>query len=409
MATSLESDHDFNILLVSGYSRDTHNGATLIDITNIICSYLRIIFDFEIISEKYRNDKVQLYMGGIGISADGVHMGYSIESTDVVYIVISINSGCIKAGFAGSDYPILAIPNIVAPQRNNTLLIGREAYDASNATITSPIQNGDIHDWNAIKHMLCTIVQKINDKNNLAVLVTECIDSSKGSRERMAQFMFEELNVFAFFILPRAVLALYAAGRTTGCVVLSDYHCTEIVPIHEGYVLRGKERKIKVGRRNVLRYLERNKKKLKSDNDAFKILFEPRLCEMEEETTYEHDGIHAVIHECIGQCDADMRRDMYCNIVLAGINTIDLEDSVNVGNENGFATRLETKLKGLQGSCGHRVKIIASPDRGDLPWIGGSILASLSTFESLWMRRQHYQKHGASIVHKKSLMEPDDD
>lgn len=34
-------------------------------------------------------------------------------------------------------------------------------------------------------------------------------------------------------------------------------------------------------------------------------------------------------------------------------------------------------------------------------WIGGSILASLGSFQQLWISKQEYDESGVSIVHKK--------
>ena len=37
-----------------------------------------------------------------------------------------------------------------------------------------------------------------------------------------------------------------------------------------------------------------------------------------------------------------------------------------------------------------------------IAWIlGGSILASLSTFQSMWITKSDYAEHGSSIVHRK--------
>ncbi|CAF4723531.1 unnamed protein product, partial [Rotaria sp. Silwood2] len=34
-------------------------------------------------------------------------------------------------------------------------------------------------------------------------------------------------------------------------------------------------------------------------------------------------------------------------------------------------------------------------------WSGGSILASLSTFQQMWISKQEYDESGPSIVHRK--------
>lgn len=35
-------------------------------------------------------------------------------------------------------------------------------------------------------------------------------------------------------------------------------------------------------------------------------------------------------------------------------------------------------------------------------WIGGSILASLGSFHQMWMSKQEYHEHGASLIHRKA-------
>merc|ERR1712051_901874 len=53
-----------------------------------------------------------------------------------------------------------------------------------------------------------------------------------------------------------------------------------------------------------------------------------------------------------------------------------------------------------------KIKIIAPPERKYSVWIGGSILASLSTFQQMWITKQEYDECGPSIVHRKCLPLP---
>jgi hypothetical protein len=50
-----------------------------------------------------------------------------------------------------------------------------------------------------------------------------------------------------------------------------------------------------------------------------------------------------------------------------------------------------------------KVKIVAPPERKYSVWIGGSILASLSTFQSMWISKEEYDESGPSIVHRKFI------
>eukprot|EP00644_Phytophthora_capsici_P019158 jgi/Phyca11/133407/e_gw1.447.2.1 len=48
-----------------------------------------------------------------------------------------------------------------------------------------------------------------------------------------------------------------------------------------------------------------------------------------------------------------------------------------------------------------KVKIITPPERKYSVWIGGSILASLATFQHMWISKAEYDESGPSIVHRK--------
>merc|ERR1719423_594664 len=45
--------------------------------------------------------------------------------------------------------------------------------------------------------------------------------------------------------------------------------------------------------------------------------------------------------------------------------------------------------------------LLAPPERKYSVWIGGSILASLSAFQAMWITKAEYDEAGPSIVHRK--------
>ncbi|EFC35759.1 predicted protein [Naegleria gruberi] len=53
----------------------------------------------------------------------------------------------------------------------------------------------------------------------------------------MSQVMFEKFCVPALYVANRAVLALYASGKSTGMIVNSGDSVTHAVPIYEGHTL----------------------------------------------------------------------------------------------------------------------------------------------------------------------------
>ena len=65
----------------------------------------------------------------------------------------------------------------------------------------------------------------------------------------------------------------------------------------------------------------------------------------------------------------------------------------------GFANRMQKEIRTLAPST-VEVNVIASPERNYSSWIGGSILASLPSFQQMWISKEDYQECGPSIVHR---------
>jgi actin-related protein len=66
----------------------------------------------------------------------------------------------------------------------------------------------------------------------------------------------------------------------------------------------------------------------------------------------------------------------------------------------GIADRMQKEMRSLAPSA-MKVRIIAPPERKFAVWIGGSILSSLSSFQTMWISKQEYDESGPSIVHRK--------
>merc|ERR1739842_108070 len=100
-------------------------------------------------------------------------------------------------------------------------------------------------------------------------------------------------------------------------------------------------------------------------------LFQPSFLGMEA------CGIHETTFNSIMKCDVDIRKDLYANTVMSGGTTM----------YPGIADRMQKEITALAPST-IKIKIIAPPERKYSVWIGGSILASLSTFQQMWISKQ---------------------
>lgn len=104
-------------------------------------------------------------------------------------------------------------------------------------------------------------------------------------------------------------------------------------------------------------------------------------------------GVPHVVSSSVGLCDVDVRLGLYSSVIVTGGNTL----------LQGFTDRLTTELSNKTPPSA-KLKIIAptnSIERKFSPWIGGSILASLGTFQQMWISKQEYEEAGKSCVERK--------
>lgn len=105
---------------------------------------------------------------------------------------------------------------------------------------------------------------------------------------------------------------------------------------------------------------------------APEILFDPEIIGQE------YTGVHQMVVDAINRTDLDLRKSLYSNIVLSGGSTL----------TKGFGDRLLSEVQKLAVKD-MRIKIFAPPERKYSTWIGGSILAGLSTFRKVSLYGSH--------------------
>ena len=69
----------------------------------------------------------------------------------------------------------------------------------------------------------------------------------------------------------------------------------------------------------------------------------------------------------------------------------------------GMAERMQKELKKLVPPR-MVTRVVDMPERKYSVWIGGSILASLSTFQDMWITKGEYDESGPNIVYTKCCL-----
>ncbi|DAZ99454.1 TPA: hypothetical protein N0F65_004087 [Lagenidium giganteum] len=100
-------------------------------------------------------------------------------------------------------------------------------------------------------------------------------------------------------------------------------------------------------------------------------------------------GLHRMIYDAVQLCDADLRREMLSNIILCGGGSL----------MHGLTERLHAELTTMVPSTFKvRFTNVMKIERQFSCFIGGSILASLGSFQQLWISRREFDDRGAAAL-----------
>ncbi|XP_042496524.1 actin, clone 302-like [Macadamia integrifolia] len=366
-------------------------------------------------------------------------------------IILDSGSGTIKAGFAGEEAPRTVFPTFVGglkydgplfeiDQRKKNYIGDDAKINRGICTLRYPIENGIITNWDDIESLwhhtfykqLCVAPEE------QPILLTEPPLNPIENRDNIAHMMFEIFNVPSLYVAIPGVLSLYASGHRTGIALDCGDTVTHTVPIVEGQVLSHAILREDLGGRDVTEAIMKDSKIPLDIKDSAE---REIVCDLKEKLCYvvndyelelkqalqnrgliercyelpdgqvitvaverflgpevlfqplligkESEGIHEMIYNSILRCDEEHWKDLYSNIVISGGSTL----------FPGIAERLNKEILVLAPS-NKKIKVEAPPERKYSVWIGGSILASLRSFQQNWISKEDYEESGPDILHK---------
>lgn len=360
-------------------------------------------------------------------------------------VVLDCGANTIKAGFAGDDTAKTIFPSVVGVGKvdKQMIAVGDAAMEKRGIlSLSHPVENGLVQKWEDIEAVYEYVFEKKLEIDPSETPVLLCESSSEllyhqRQRQRHVEYFFEKARVPSLAVRNTAVLSLFATGREDGLVIESGLEQSFIVPIQAGVVHNPALMSVSYGGGSMstllLRLLEQKgfpfhttyertiiiddiKRQLayvaldfEGEYRAFPIRGEKKEYHLPDGTILDIGdasfrsleanfnpselGIQSynIPYTCytsvFKRCgDVDLRKTLIRNIVLSGGNC----------DCRGFRERFSKELSLLLGPQ-HPIKVAPALgiDGGLLPFVGGSIAASLSSMQSnIFVTKAEYQERG---------------
>ncbi|KAG0475007.1 hypothetical protein HPP92_014693 [Vanilla planifolia] len=317
---------------------------------------------------------------------------------------------------------------------------GWSKYSSPSGRCATFLEFGNIESpmYSRLRHFFSTIYSRMQVKPSsqpIIVSIPIChsddTESARACRRQLRETVYTvltDLNAPAVCAIDQAVLALFAAKRTSGIVVNIGFHVTSVVPILHGKVMRNVG--VEVVGQGALKVTGFLRELMQQRNIAFESLYtvrtlKERLCYVA--TDYDAElrknseascevtgegwftlskerfqaaeilfqphiggvramGLHRAIALCMDHCAAletTIDDGWYKTLILAG-GTACLP---------GLPERLQVELhKILEPSISRGIKILPPPYGPDSAWFGAKLVSNVSTFLQEWcIDKKHFR------------------
>ncbi|XP_046860224.1 actin-3-like [Xenia sp. Carnegie-2017] len=377
----------------------------------------------------------------------------SVDSTPV--LVLDNGSGFLKAGYSNEAVPSQIVSSVVGtPLRYSQDISGIE-YSAKPGSVFGDQATGKAGVLRIDYPLKCDLVEKWSDVEGLwdhvfnglmvipehpdfSVLVSQSALSPKKNTEKIAEIMFEHFHMPSLLIVDQLTLSLFSTGYTSGLSFNSGFKSTQAGVVYEGHVLPHTVKQLDIAGYQLTENLKKllmslqgfgfrsssqwqivdNIKKtmgyfsldFEGDSKRFKSQAElQKPYELPDgqviEVGLERFGCaeslfrpmeigltqspaHKLIIDSINSCESELQEQCYKTMSVSGGTTL----------MKGFTDRLEQELR----ADDRRFKNFVAPENRHIStWLGGSVMASLPTFQEMVVTVDEYAEAGARVVHSK--------
>ncbi|XP_004865487.1 actin-like protein 9 [Heterocephalus glaber] len=369
-------------------------------------------------------------------------------------VVIDMGTGTCKMGFAGQAQPACTVATVLgcgprspAGPRQPALetLFGEAARARPELRLLQPVRAGIVQDWEAAELLWRHVLEHDLrvDPRDRPLLFSDPPFSPATNREQLAETAFEALRCPAAFVASQAVLSVYAHGRVSGLVVDAGHGVSCAAPVFQGHTLPHAVERLDLAGSHLTAFLaealrsagwalgprdldavERIKRRhcyvapdfleLQARPDAQSRLSvqlpDGRALTLGEELFQGPEllfrppqapglppaGLPALAARSLRKLPPEARAPVAQRVLLCG------GSSLLAGFEGRFRTELLRSLPpDVEAETEACAAVVAAPGRGLSVWIGGSVLASLSAFQSCWVLREQYEEQGPHVVYSK--------
>lgn len=386
----------------------------------------------------------------VGDLAGGTsRFGYAGE--DLPKICINSNVG-ITQGSRGSRRHVVG-----------DVALGSHIHDCNleNVMEKGKIKNWDIAEslWKE------ALVQRLQiEPSQTPIMVVEPSHASAEDRSAYVKFMFERLDAMCIYVVEKAVASAFAVGRPTSMVVDVGATGSSVAAVFEGTILKSSVKwspagggkideklfetlSAKLPGKSTLppRFFGRSRSQKKKaaatssqrraaqfavardiketfcavpetplnmdiaskvQTDSYELpdgtqitlgaerysVPELLMCSSDEDCISSDATIPALFSSSLKATAVDVRKPLCSSIILAGGTTM----------LNGFSKRLGYEIcETFPSQLRPRFVSQSSIERKSSAWAGGSVLASLGSFQQLWISRQEWMEEGDALVHRR--------